>query len=46
MPHAHFVPGLLFGGVHIVVAAGGLYLLYSISKSLKRIADSLEKKTD
>lgn len=47
MPHGYFfMQGLLFTGVHIVVVVGGLYLLYSISKSLKRIADSLEKKSD
>lgn len=28
---------------HIVVVGGGLYLLYSIAKSLKRIADKLDK---
>jgi len=34
---------VIFGGFHFVVIAGGLYLLYTISKSLKQIAKNLEK---
>lgn len=41
--HGHFLPGIVFSGIHIIVAAGGLYLLYNISKSLKCIAGSLDK---
>ena len=43
MPHGHFPAGLIFGGFHLVIVAGSMYLLYCVSKSLKRIAASLEK---
>ncbi|WP_371380975.1 hypothetical protein [Sporomusa aerivorans] len=40
----HFPYGIaVVSLLHIAVAGGGLYLLYSIAKSLKRIADRLEK---
>jgi hypothetical protein len=40
----HFPYGIAVASVlHIAVVGGGLYLLYNISKSLKRIADKLEK---
>ncbi|HWR40556.1 MAG TPA: hypothetical protein VN611_13740 [Patescibacteria group bacterium] len=35
---------VVFGGFHFIVVAGGLYLLYTISRSLKQIAGSLGKK--
>ncbi len=38
--HGHFPYGMaVFSLFHIIVAGAGLYLLYSISKSLKRIAN-------
>ena len=45
MQYGHFGPGIIFfGGLHVIVVAGVIYFFCSISKSLKRIADSLEKK--
>ncbi|HWR42015.1 hypothetical protein [Sporomusa sp.] len=42
--YGHFPYGIaVFSVLHVVVVGGGLYLLYSIAKSLKRIADRLEK---
>ncbi len=44
MPYGHFPFGMiLFSGIHVVVIVGVLCLLYSISKSLKSIAGSIEK---
>jgi hypothetical protein len=36
--------GIVFGVVHVAVIVGAFYFLYSISTSLKRIADQLDKK--
>jgi len=42
--HGHFPYGMaVFSTFHIVVVVGGLYLLHSISKSLKRIANKIDK---
>jgi len=42
--HGYFPYGMaVFSALHVVVVGGGLYLLYSISKSLKRIAEKIEK---
>ncbi|MDF2570213.1 MAG: hypothetical protein K0R55_1817 [Sporomusa sp.] len=42
--YGHFPYSIaVFSLLHVVVVGGGLYLLYSISKSLHRIADRLDK---
>ncbi|XFO69506.1 hypothetical protein SPSIL_057400 [Sporomusa silvacetica DSM 10669] len=42
--HGYFPYGMAFFNVlYVVVVGGGLYLLYSISKSLKRIAEKSKK---
>lgn len=42
--YGHIPYGIIaFQIFHVAVVGGGLYLLYSISKSLKRIADNLDK---
>ncbi len=45
-PHGHFLifPTLFFVG-HVIVVGGAFYFLYCISKSLRRIADALEKES-
>ena len=37
--------GIAFVVFHLLIAGGFLYFMYCISKSLKKIADSLEKKS-
>jgi type IV secretory pathway VirB6-like protein len=37
--------GIVFVVFHLLAAGAFLYLMYNISKSLKRIADTLEKKS-
>jgi len=43
MMHGNIGFGIAFGVFHIVAAGGFFYLLYSISTSLKRIANHLDK---
>ena len=43
--HGYFPYGIItFQLLHVAVVGGGLYLLYSISKSLKQIANSINKR--
>lgn len=42
--HAYVATGIIFSLFHVVVAIGGFYFLYQITKSLKRIADHLDNK--
>lgn len=44
MMHGNPSFGIALGVVHLAAAGGFFYLLYHISKSLKRIADHLDKK--
>lgn len=42
--YGHLPYGIIaFQVFHVAVVGGGLYFLYSISKSLKRIANNLDK---
>jgi hypothetical protein len=44
MYHGRFVFGIVVVAFHILMAGGFLYFMYSISKSLKKIAKNLDKK--
>jgi len=43
MMHGNFGFGIAFAVLHIAAVGGFFYFIYNISKSLKRIANHLEK---
>jgi hypothetical protein len=44
MMHGNHGIGIALSVVHVVATGGFFYLLYHIAKSLRRIADHLDKK--
>jgi hypothetical protein len=44
MMHGNHSIGIVLGVVHFVAAGGFFYFLYHIAKSLRRIANHLDKK--